>query len=459
MAAGMAELRTPVMILVDVSWLDTAGVLQKCRACMEDKSASGACIRVKTAIALGSKLKIQWRFEQFFGIVKYCRLDGREYLVGVQKDVEGDSGSARAPGAENPQPIPNQSPQTDAKSNEPQPVDSRVLQLRTDGSPEGGETKGGETDEFRGGAEAAAPVQNPLKSAIPARQLRHMPAHRREKERKRPRLSPRKDFDRPRRNEVRENEAPKRADADRERKAMAHKWLGLAPWRSKPDEPRAGGHEGSDGKTEKEIPMPQPAPNHTEKAPVFAREVPNFQVELLAMEDIYRTAGIISPRKGYSVTKVVEMLNSEHIRGLSKETKRAALLMALDAAGVSIEQVQRDAKSRQGALDAYEAEQKKQVEAEWSRKAEEITHIQAEMESIKAHYTARISRNMEALARDRARFNSWVTTKEQESQSMAEAVELCLQTPGSEPVASREREMRAAAASSVATAAVAAKPM
>jgi hypothetical protein len=303
-------------------------------------------------------------------------------------------------------------------------------------------------------------VQNPLKSAIPARQLRHMPAHRREKERKRPRLSPRKDFDRPRRNEVRENEAPKRADADRERKAMAHKWLGLAPWRSKPDEPRAGGHEGSDGKTEKEIPMPQPAPNHTEKAPVFsAREVPNFQVELLPMEDIYRTAGIISPRKGYSVTKVVEMLNSEHIRGLSKETKRAALLMALDAAGVSIEQVQRDAKSRQGALDAYEAEQKKQVEAEWSRKAEEITHIQAEMESIKAHYTARISRNMEALARDKARFNSWVTTKEQESQNMAEALDLCMKSPESEPAASGEREMSAAAASSPAVPAGAAKPM
>ena len=177
------------------------------------------------------------------------------------------------------------------------------------------------------------------------------------------------------------------------------------------------------------------------------------------MEDIYRTAGIVSPRKGYSVPKVVEMLNSEHIRGLSKETKRAALLMALDAAGVTIEQVQRDGKARQAALDAYEAEQKKQAEAEWARKAEEITHIQAELESIKAHYTARISRNMEALARDKARFNSWVTTKEQESQSMAEAVELCLKSPGSEPAVSREREMSASAASSAAAAMTAAKPM
>jgi hypothetical protein len=78
---------------------------------------------------------------------------------------------------------------------------------------------------------------------------------------------------------------------------------------------------------------------------------------------------------------------------------------------------------------------------------------------MKAHYTARISRNMEALARDKARFNAWVTTKEQESQSMAEAIEWCLKSPASEPVASRGRELSAVAASSpVATAAVA-KPM
>jgi hypothetical protein len=37
--------------------------------------------------------------------------------------------------------------------------------------------------------------------------------------------------------------------------------------------------------------------------------------EVLAMEDIYRAAGIIAPRKGYSINKVVEMLHSEPARG------------------------------------------------------------------------------------------------------------------------------------------------
>ena len=49
---------------------------------------------------------------------------------------------------------------------------------------------------------------------------------------------------------------------------------------------------------------------------------------------------------GYSINKVVEMLHSEHIRGLSKEMKRAAVLMALDSAGIAISEVLGDAQAR-----------------------------------------------------------------------------------------------------------------
>jgi predicted transcriptional regulator len=142
--------------------------------------------------------------------------------------------------------------------------------------------------------------------------------------------------------------------------------------------------------------------------------------------------------------------------------KRAAVLMALDAAGVSIDQVQRDAKARQGALDAYEAEQKKLAEADWTRKAEEIVQIQAEMESIKAHYMARIKRNQEAVARDKARFSNWVATKQQEAQSMTEALDLCLKSqpsPPSEPVSSPpSAEFSMAASAGLAAAPISGKP-
>ena len=229
----------------------------------------------------------------------------------------------------------------------------------------------------------------------------------------------------------------------KERKHMARKWFDLTSRRTQQEDlavSGVGSGEGSgdgnrddnrndNGNGEKENVMTQAAPT-TKKAPLqSAREVPSFQVELSPMEDIYRAAGIMIPRKGYTIKKVVEMLNSEHLSGLSKEKKRAAVLMALDAAGISIDQVQQDAKARQDALDSYEAAQKKQLEAEWVRKAEEVIQIQAELESIKAHYMARISRNMEGVAREKAAFSSWQATKQEEMQSMADALELCLKSP------------------------------
>lgn len=74
------------------------------------------------------------------------------------------------------------------------------------------------------------------------------------------------------------------------------------------------------------------------------------------------------------------MLRSEYMRGVSKEMRRAAVLMALDAAGVSVDDVLQDANVRQEAVDAYAAEQRKQAEAQWSRKAEQNLQVQAELE-------------------------------------------------------------------------------
>ncbi len=171
-----------------------------------------------------------------------------------------------------------------------------------------------------------------------------------------------------------------------------------------------------------------PLPERTPATPA-AEGAARAQVEYMSMEDIYSAAGIICLRRGYSIKKVVEMLRSEHMRGLSKEMKRAAVLMALDAASITVAEVLGDAKLRQEALDSYEDGQRKQAEAEWGRKAEEIVQIEAELERVKEQYAARISRHHDAVARQKAAFNSWQKMKQQESQSMLEASELCLKSP------------------------------
>jgi hypothetical protein len=119
-------------------------------------------------------------------------------------------------------------------------------------------------------------------------------------------------------------------------------------------------------------------------------------------------------------------------RGLSKEMKRASVLMTLDAAGVSIDEVVRDAKARQGAIDIYQAEQRRLFEAQWARKAEENLQIQAELETVKARYMERVRRNLDGVAREKATFGNWLAMKQREAQRMAEAVELCAKAPGAD---------------------------
>jgi hypothetical protein len=153
------------------------------------------------------------------------------------------------------------------------------------------------------------------------------------------------------------------------------------------------------------------------------------EIELLSVSDIYQTAGILNPRKGYSILKVAEMLRSEHLRGLSRELKRATVMVALDAAGITVAEVAEDAKARVAAIDAYEAEQRKQFEAHLARKAQENQHIMAELERIKASYAEKLRRNLEGIAREKATFGSWLTAKEQEGQNIAEALDLFTARP------------------------------
>lgn len=418
----MTELRKAVMTVVEVSWEDSVGILQTLPARMENKSAGGACIRVKMPIMVGSKVGIQWRVERFSGIVRYCRPDDGEYLVGIQRDT-----------AENPIPLltvnvsagnistikPESLPQREeSKLNEVCTVEQEIVERKV---------------------ESALIVDHESEEVVHEIESRDSPRSRsgdfdafRQIEPIEPAIEHWTEI----RTEVRTQQLPKQAG--KERKRMPSKWLEL-PWRKKQEDLGVSGlgngedsnDAKSNDKSEKEnfmSDLTQP----TQKAPArFAREVPEFQVDLSPMEDIYRAAGIMNPRRGYSVNKVVEMLHSGHIRELSKEMKRAAVLMALDMAGTPVEQVQKDAKARQ---DAHEAQQRKQVEAEWARKAEEIVQIQAELESIKAHYMARIGRNMEGIAREKATFASWLALKQQECDSMAEAVEVCSKSPASEAV-------------------------
>jgi hypothetical protein len=435
--------RSAVMILVQATWEDQHGTLQTARACMENRSPSGACIRVPARIAAGTKLKIQWRWEEFNGVAKYCRTDGQEYLVGVQRIAAVVPRGAAATTTKTKAP-----PSPKDKRNSNKLAATTFVPPKTEVSVAAIERDKPQTRTSAEIPTALKKSENETHTAAPAT-LAATSATLAAASEPDPNTStkqhstPHHDFDALPRSNADATPPLTGKGAGKERTTMRRKWLELTQWGNREDRPHdSNGHPPanvtapgpSNGATEKSKRTMEARPAMDKRDAAADDRAANFQAELMCMEDIYRAAGIMSPRRGYSVTKVVEMLHSDHMRGLSKEMKRAAVLMALDAAGVSADEVLRDAKIRQDAIDAYEAEQRKQMEAEWARKAEENIQLQAELESVRAHYMERLKRNLDGVAREKSTFGNWLTLKQQEAQSMLEAVDLCLKPLPAEPV-------------------------
>lgn len=129
------------------------------------------------------------------------------------------------------------------------------------------------------------------------------------------------------------------------------------------------------------------------------------------------------------------MLNSERIRDLSKDVKRASVLMALEAAGASVDELQQDAARRQHALNSYEEAQRKQFEEFETRKTQENAKIQAEMERLASHYAERMQHNRDVVAREKEALHNWQMAKQHESHRIGEVMELCARQPASSAMA------------------------
>jgi hypothetical protein len=416
------EQRRAVMILVDVTWEDQSGTSQKTRACMVNRSTGGACIRLRQPIPVGAKLRVQWRWEQFTGTTRYCRTEGRDYYVGIQRDAEQKAVTQMATqesiAQRNVMERLAAEENTNGQKVLAQDALAKAVEKRT-AQPSPGALWSGLAR--RQGNAAAAQTMSPtdfLLEALEAIEPEPLPGA--------------KEFAVLRGTERHERPIEQAKEASKERKHMARKWFDVG----QKDETQGNGNWNAPGiPANSAEPVQSPVASNVSEKKMNVREAEDAasSIELLSMTDIYQSAGILNPRKGYSILKVVEMLRSEHLRGLAKEMKRATVLVALDAAGITVDEVTQDAKARLEAIDAYEAEQRKQFETLLARKAEENQQIMAELERIKATYAERMRRNLEGVAREKATFGNWLATKQQESQSITEALELCLKTESSEP--------------------------
>jgi hypothetical protein len=141
-----------------------------------------------------------------------------------------------------------------------------------------------------------------------------------------------------------------------------------------------------------------------------------------SFDEIYKAAEIPPAPQGYSILKISQMLESEHIRNLPSDVKRSSVLVALDAAGVDIKDIIQDAVRRDRALDTYERVQQRAAQELEARKTKENSEIQAQIDQYVTQQRAKIQSNNDEVSREKERFTGWRLKKQQEEKKIAEAV-------------------------------------
>lgn len=153
-------------------------------------------------------------------------------------------------------------------------------------------------------------------------------------------------------------------------------------------------------------------------APTFALPV----ADPTSFEQIYQAAEVRTPPHGFTIFKIADMLKSEHIRSLSVEIKRSSVLLALDAAGVKLQEVIEDAVRRDRALDTFETVQQRALDQLAAKKTEENQKLQQEADRVLSELRLKIQANNDEVSRERERMRTWQLQKQQEERRIADAV-------------------------------------
>jgi hypothetical protein len=389
------EARMLMWAVAEISWEDASGQHCQASAVLEDRSNSGACVRLTRPVAVGSVVTIRWQREQFSAVARNCRRDGREFVIGVRREAESGSPSMNSASRK-------LAPVATAKVPQPSPPQNHhplLLALHAERERRRDQQTVTPTETISIAPASSAPkVPIPNYAAIDVQSESTQSG----------------------------GVTSSAGSAPRERKGMQPKTLFPKFWH------RAKGSDQPESVGTREV-LVNKSNGSTADTGSADRH------EMLSYEDIYHAAGIMNPASGYGIAKVVEMLNSERIRDLSKEVKRASILMALDAAGTRLDDVLADATRRQDALTRYEAGKKKQIEEFESAKAREIKDVEDEMERVRAHYAERIQRNRDLVAQEKEGLRNWQMAMQHEIQRIAEVIELCgkqaAPVPGATPSA------------------------
>jgi hypothetical protein len=154
------------------------------------------------------------------------------------------------------------------------------------------------------------------------------------------------------------------------------------------------------------------------------KPVPRSEIaaDVADFKAVYEEAGIELKDHGYGVDKVAEMLESKRLATLGREVKAAAVLAALEAAGVPMRDVIEDAVLRDKALDAFEQSKGRELEEQAAKTQARLGAIKAEMDTFLKEKNAEMEGLKKAEEEARAAFLQLQTRKHREEERLHDVV-------------------------------------
>lgn len=396
------EPRTAIMARAEVVWEDQPGAWRGVWAKIEDMSRSGACIRLSVPIGVGARMKIKWQREEFSGVARYCRRDGGDYVLGIQRETSKSQEQAGlpTPSSTNVRDAPARQEMNSQELPKSSPAPATApMAAKTASSPTAAKA-------VPIVAHESAAVNKITSTGDPSLRLPREPATHRQ-------------------DEVLAQEPSE----SKERTIVFNKLLHLGSGRQQQN---AQDGIGSTSKAQANNTGAKTNRENQTNANTRASGLPPRQGSLLSTQDIYLAEGIMSSRLGYNIDTLSAMLDSSHLRGMTSDVKRGSVLMALEAAGIPVDELLQDGAKRLEALNVYEEGERKRFEEYEARKSQESDQIQLEIERMTAHCHDRIKQNLSEVTVAKDAFLNWQTTKQKEAQRISDAVALFMKPPAVE---------------------------
>jgi chromosome segregation ATPase len=137
---------------------------------------------------------------------------------------------------------------------------------------------------------------------------------------------------------------------------------------------------------------------------------------------VYKEAGITLPPHGYGVDRVAEMLQGKRLATLSREVRATAVLAALEAARVDVQDVIEDGIRRDKALDAFEAAKERELVEGKASSESRVQSLRKDLDELLRKINSEIEKLKQESQEAEAAFAQLQVRKRQEEARLHDVV-------------------------------------